>query len=289
MPACSVTGMEVLADLQRCARFLGGAARHRARPDDVYISSYPRSGTTWLSLIVHLVRDGDLSFDHISQVVPWYERDLALGRASAADFARLAAPRTFKSHLPHAWLPRGARYVYALRDERDVLVSYYHLYRSHLGYTGTFEAFFERFLRGDVQYGSWFRHVAEFRALAHRPDVLVVEYEAMRRDPARALFEIARHCGRTLETAHAQAILEQTSFASMKALESKLDHEAGERRAKGEPCTAPLATRGTFVREGRVGGFRELLTPWHEQRLAEARAAMRPRLHPELRLAAFLH
>jgi hypothetical protein len=234
------------------------------------------------------VRGGDLSFEHISQVVPWYERDLALGRASAADFARLASPRTFKSHLPYAWLPRGARYVYALRDARDVLVSYYHLYRSHLGYTGTFEAFFERFLRGDVQYGSWFRHVAEFRALAHRPDVLLVEYEAMRREPARALFAIARHCGLHLDADRAETILEQTSFASMKELEPRLDHEAGERLARGEPGADP-STRGTFVREGRVGGFHGLLTPWHEQRLAEARAALRPRLHPELRLAAFLH
>jgi len=122
---------QALADSFRCARFLRGAAAHHARPDDVYISSYPRSGTTWLTLIVHLLRGGGLEFEHLSRVVPWYERDLALGRATAQDYLQLPGPRVFKSHLPHAWLPRGARYLYVMRDGRDVAVSYYHFYTSH--------------------------------------------------------------------------------------------------------------------------------------------------------------
>jgi hypothetical protein len=280
-------GRDALADALRCARFLRGAASHRARPDDVYVSSYPRSGTTWLCLIVHLVQGGDPSFEHISQIVPWYERDLALGRARACDYARRSSPRTFKSHLPSTLLPRGARHLYALRDVRDVVVSYYHFYCSHLGYTDTFEAFFERFLRGDLQYGSWFRHVAGFRARAARPDLLIVEYEAMRRDPQGALAAVARLCGRRLDAERERSILEHTSFAAMKEHEARFDHQTGERLAQGR--TQPdHSSRGSFVRAGRVGGFHGLLTPAHEERLDEARRALGTPRFPELQLAAFL-
>lgn len=288
--AWSASAQSMLEDARRCARFVREAARHRVRSGDVYVSSYPRSGTTWVTLLVHLVRGGDLSFDHISQVVPWYERSLSLGRATAADYDRLPSPRTFKSHLPYAWLPRGARYIYAMRDAGDVVVSYYHLYRSHLDYTGTFDAFFERFMRGSLQYRSWFRHVADFQREARRPEVLLIRYEEMRRDPARALWDIARLCGCSLAPARERAILEATSFEAMKRIEPKLDHESGERLALGLPsASGDLRTRGNFVRQGRVGGFREVLTPTQQGRLAHAAARIERHRLRELHLAAFLH
>jgi hypothetical protein len=169
------------ADALRIARYLRGRVQFKVRADDLFISSYPRSGTTWLQHIAHTLRSGgDSGFAHIADVVPWFERSLALGRCSAADLDHLPSPRVFKSHLPRAWLPRGARYVYVRRDGRDVAVSYFHFYRSHLGFSGSFDQFFEHFLRGDLQYRSWFKHVAGWQRFAADPAQLILDYDALR-------------------------------------------------------------------------------------------------------------
>lgn len=269
-------------DSLRVARFLRGLRAYRARADDVFISSYPRSGTTWMQLIVHLLRGGDASFGHISHVVPWFERSLALGRLSAADLGRIAAPRTFKSHLPHAWLPRGARYLYVHRDGRDVVVSYYHFYRSHLGFVGSFDDFFARFMRGDLQYRSWFDHVADWQRAARRnPAVCVVAYEDLLRDPERTLRAVAAACGTSPSPGRIREVLELASFDAMKRAEDKFDHAAGE------PDSA--APRGRFVRRGEAGAHFEVLRDVQRAAFARRLAAPRVRRLPELRLAAFLH
>lgn len=68
-----------------------------ARPDDVFVVTYPRSGTTWLQMILYqLATDGSMRFDHISQVVPYFERMFMSGRNPNT----MASPRLFKSHLP---------------------------------------------------------------------------------------------------------------------------------------------------------------------------------------------
>ena len=109
--------------------------------------TYPRSGTTWTQMILYqLTTDGRMDFAHITQVCPWFERALKAGR----DLDALPAPRVFKSHLTYRRIPKGpCRYIYVARDGKDVAVSYYHFYRSHMGYKGTFEEFFERFLTGE--------------------------------------------------------------------------------------------------------------------------------------------
>jgi hypothetical protein len=271
---------DAAADAARCARFVRGALQHRARPDDVYISSYPRSGTTWLQLIVHLVQGGDTSFAHISQVVPWYERSLALGQSTAGDFAMRRSPRAFQSHLPYRWLPSGARYVYVQRDGRDVLVSYYHLYRSHLGYTGSFDEFFARFIAGDLQYRSWFGHVRAWQRVARRPNVLLLAYEDMVAAPVTAVQRVAGLCRVSLSDARAREIVELSSFEAMKRGEDKFDHATSEQISRA-------VERGAFVRRGTVGSHREVLS-CEQQRCFELEARRSWRW-PEARLAAFLH
>lgn len=271
-----------LTDAARIARFARGALEFRARNDDVFISSYPRSGTTWLQYALHLLLgNGEGDFAHISEVAPWYERSLALGTRRAQDFELMRSPRIFKSHLPYAWLPRGARYVYAIRDGRDVAVSYHHLYRSHLGSQEGFDAFFERFLRGDLQYGSWFDHVASFLAEADRPDVHIVRYEGLMRDLVRELSALSAFLGLDHGKHQIAELSRACSFEAMKRDEHRFDH------ATQEPAVRGMQT-GVFLRRGRVGDHTSYFSEPQLQRFeAQARKAARaPRLN---QLHAFLH
>lgn len=271
------------ADALRIARFLRGRAEFSARPDDLFISSYPRSGTTWLQHIAHvLATDGDVDFAHISQVVPWFERDLSLGRKRAQDFERFPSPRIFKSHLPRMWLPHGARCLYVERDGRDVAASYYHFYQTHLGFEGDFDAFFERFLRGELQYGSWHKHVAGWRRLRHESSVRLLRYEALLDDLVGQMRSIADFCGFGTGSLRIAELAELCDFEFMKRHEDRFDHASGEPRGSAVP-------KGAFIRRGGRGAYAPLFSA---QQLSRFEAVeQRPvRLSGlELGLAAFLH
>jgi hypothetical protein len=272
-----------IKDAGRVVRFFRGLAEFRARPDDVFISSYPRSGTTWMQHVLHLMLSrGDKPFRHISEVAPWFERPLALGRTRAHDYEALPSPRIFKSHLPHAWLPRGARYIYVQRDGRDVALSYYQFYRSHLGYVGDFRAFFERFLAGDLQYGSWFKHVAGWQSHADDPRVLMVQYEHMQRNLPCELRRIAAFCGMHLDVSTQELVCTRCSFHYMRENESKFDHASAEPAMRG-------STPGTFIRCGTSGEHAHALDPVQRQRFVHQ--LVQPSLSAglELNLPVFLH
>lgn len=276
-------GQAALADASRVTRFLHERSRFAGRPDDIFISSYPRSGTTWLQyMLVLLAHDGDPGFGHIGEAAPWFERNLALGRRCADDFASMPGPRVFKSHLPFAWLPRGGRYVYAVRDGRDVAVSYYHLYRSHIGFSGDFDAFFTRFMAGDVQYRSWFKHVAGWREVAGRSDVCLLEYERMRADPVATMARLNRFGGFGRSESRLPELAELCSLEAMKRQQERFDHATEERALRG-------LHRGEFIRSGASGGYRECFSPAQLRSFETAAAVTRSHPGRELWLAAFLH
>jgi peroxiredoxin len=214
------------------------------RADDIFIVTYPRSGTTWMQMILYqLTTEGKMDFPHITTVCPWFERSLKDGKAYDA----LPSPRVFKSHLSYRKVPKGpCKYLYVARDGKDVAVSYYHFYTTHMGFKGTFDEFFERFLQGEVHYGSWFRHVRAW--WEHRDDtnVLFLRYEELMDDLPGTLRRIGAFCGLTLAPQRWPDILKRCSFAFMKQHESQFD-----------PLTAMLYEQGfqpnSHLRQGRSG------------------------------------
>ncbi len=220
------------------------------RPDDIFIVTYPRSGTTWMQMILYqLTSDGNMDIAHIAQHCPWFERSLLWSEG----YEHVASPRIFKTHLPYSKVPKGTgRYIYVMRDGADVAVSYYNLYRNYNQYKGTFEEFFERFMRGKVQCGSWFEHVEGWRKHRNRLNVLFLTYEELSRDLESCVRRIITFCGFKVPEERIPPILERCSFAFMKEHESKFD-----------PALETLWENGTrlnsFLRAGQAGsGAREL-------------------------------
>ncbi len=96
----------------------------RSRASDVFISTYPKSGTTWMQQVVHQVRcGGDEDYTDIYDVVPWLEMALALNVDLTAQQA--GGFRAFKTHRPYQELPKPGRYISVFRDPKTVVPSFY--------------------------------------------------------------------------------------------------------------------------------------------------------------------
>jgi hypothetical protein len=161
----------------------------------------------------------------------------------------------FKSHLSYRKIPKGpCRYIYLARDGKDVAVSYYHFQKTHMGYQGALDEFFERFLEGEVPYGSWFRHVRGWWRRRDDPNVLFLRYEELAADLHGCLRKISVFCGLPIAPGRWPGILERCSFAFMKRHESQFD-----------PLTAMLHEQGfrpnSHLRQGRAGAWGDQLSP----------------------------
>jgi len=225
------------------------------RPDDIFIVTYPRSGTTWMQMILYqLTTDGNMDFPHVSQVSPWFERAASRG----VNLETYPSPRVFKSHLRYKWIPKG-KYVYVARNGKDVAVSYFQFYSSHLGFRQTFDKFFDRFLQGKVEFGSWFKHVVEWSAHREDPDVLYLRYEDMLCDFDSCLQKIIDFCRLTIPPKQLPEIRERCGFAFMKEHESKFDHATLNLWENG-------ISMNSFLRKGQAGNWKELLSGEQEAR-----------------------
>jgi len=224
---------------------------YTARPDDVFVVTYPRSGTTWLQMIMYqLTTDGNMDIAHIGEVCPWFER-VALNKR---DLNALPSPRVFKSHLPYIWIPkRICRYIYVARDGKDVAVSFFHFYKSHFRYQGTFSDFFWYYIRGWVVWGSWFYHVAGWWRHRNDPNVLFLNYEDLVRDLEGSLRKIIAFCKLEIPEERMPEILRRCGFAYMKEHEDKFDFAIEVMLEQG-------MTPSTFIRKGKVGNWRSYFT-----------------------------
>ncbi|XP_024205232.2 sulfotransferase 1A1-like isoform X2 [Pan troglodytes] len=209
------------------AEALGPLQSFQARPDDLLISNYPKSGTTWVSQILDMIyQGGDLEKCHrvpIYMQVPFLEFKVPRIPSGLETLKDTPAPRLIKTHLPLALLPQTlldqkVKVVYVARNAKDVAVSYYHFYHMAKVHPepGTWDSFLEKFMVGEVSYGSWYQHVQEWWELSRTHPVLYLFYEDMKENPKREIQKILEFVGRSLPEETVDLMVQHTSFKEMK-------------------------------------------------------------------------
>jgi hypothetical protein len=221
-------------------------------PQDVYVATYPKSGTTWMQMILYqLTTPGDMSIRHIGDVIPWLDRTIELKREV---IDALRPPRLFKTHLPYDWVPPGKR-IYVWRAVEDVAVSYFHQMRELHGFGGDIDAFVQKVIIDGINFnGSWFTHFESWFPHRSDADVLCISFHQMKSDLAGVIDRVARFCAIPIPAEKLPEVLRRCTFDFMQQHEA-LFHprfELGEtqRVARGD---------SRFFRKGLEGeGVREL-------------------------------
>ncbi|XP_026533191.1 sulfotransferase 1A1-like [Notechis scutatus] len=136
--------------------------RFEAHPDDLLISTYPKSGTTWVSEIIDMIyKEGSLEKCKVQPIymrVPFLEfavPDVPTGIKLLKEVPR---PCLIKTHLPVQMLPKSfleknCKVIYVARNAKDVAVSYYYFYQMAKVHPepGTWEEFLEKFMDGSAK------------------------------------------------------------------------------------------------------------------------------------------
>jgi len=163
------------------------------RDDDVWISSFPKCGTTWTQEMVWCIMN-NLDFDtskklSLEQRVPHFELTTIIEKKFLKIIAknnpktawmeepdatlklaeRISSPRIIKTHMSWQMLPdqlrtnKKAKIIYVTRNPRDACVSFYNQWKFFQGFVGSFDDFADAFVN-DVA-GTWcpfFPHVLEY-------------------------------------------------------------------------------------------------------------------------------
>ncbi|XP_018612588.1 amine sulfotransferase-like [Scleropages formosus] len=234
------------------------------RDSDVFVITYPKSGTIWMQQILSLIEGrGDVTVTmhkEASQRIPWLEDAGGKNR-----FAGDPSPRLRVSHLDYKFMPRAlkqkrGKVIYLARNPKDILVSYFHFhyYAAVFETPENFSDFFEKFLEGRVFCGRWFDHIKTWYSHKDEMNFLYLTYEEMIQDLRAAVERISMFMGKELINAELDSVAEHSTFDEM----SKNPY-ANYRNVSDELLHQ---NKGAFMRKGTIGDWKNHFTREQNER-----------------------
>jgi len=186
------------------------------KTNDIYISSFPKSGTTYFSFLLAAAR---LRHSGMAMVPTLFNIDYLvidthkMTGVPAGSIWHDGIGDFYKTHSPYFQVPN---FVYVLRNPIDTLRSYFHM-RRQLGSTDTVM----EYLNGPEGVGSWIHHVKSW-LLDNRSasqSVFVTEYEALLADPRAELCTLGAQLGIEFSAATIEFAIGAASIERMRTIE----------------------------------------------------------------------
>ncbi|MFC1821537.1 sulfotransferase domain-containing protein [Thermodesulfobacteriota bacterium] len=220
-------------------------------PDDVFITSYPRSGNTWVRFLVAnmIFTTGMTNFLNIDNRIP------DIYKFSDAHLLKFSKPRILKSH--EYFDPRYPKILYIVRDVRSVIVSYYY-YHVRIGVIGLDFPYYEYtklFISGALDnFGTWEENVLSWIRILRQNErrFCLLKYEDLRKNCLKAMTTMNSFLGLNCSEELLKHAIEMSSFKKMSSLES----EAGSNwKGSVEVKNKPIK----FVRSGDSEEWKRIL------------------------------
>ncbi|KAG1664488.1 Sulfotransferase family cytosolic 2B member 1 [Nymphon striatum] len=218
------------------------------RDSDIFIVSYPKSGTTWMQMIVWLLLNDLEPPKYIDQLTDDNFLEYFAGKEGVS---KMKEPRQIKSHLPFDLIPFNpkAKYIHVCRNPFDVCVSLYkHTYGFKKYYfDGSMDEFFEYFHKGEVEFGDYYSHLSSWYEQSH-PNILFVTFEEMKENIKGVVENIVKFIGGEIEARASQdgfidKLVKMSKFSEMQKLPQKEIMKEGQ----------------AFVSQGKAGNFSNAL------------------------------
>lgn len=221
-------------------------------PSDVFVASYPRSGSTWLRFMLYELLTGqDSDFFSVDRTIA------GVGRHRSAKPILANDGRLLQTHEPYhrAYL----RSIYLVRDVRDVVISEYYFSRRWQYFTGEFNDFFENFLRGKAnRYGFWGDQVTSWLDNGiSQSEVLLIRFEDMRKNPEETLSQCIGFLGVEATISSIQKTVKNHTIDKMKKKEDQSNK------------FTPNVDGIRFITDGAVGKGKQRLSSAQQDRLLQ--------------------
>jgi len=234
----------------------------QGRPDDIHLSTYPRTGTTWTQNILvgmvygldELQKTGQVNMRFIFPYMEIHFPDQGPGIEIAKTITR--SPRMLKNHLPSHLAPREIftqkrRNIVVVRNPKDTALSYFKFYQTEptlasFRKTEVLEEFLPMFLEGNVFYGSWWEWTKGWvKACRENPENnLMIHYEQLHESFEETIDQLASFLGlQQLNAENKAALKSMTNIDSMKQRYEKDSEEKD------------------MIRKGKMNGWVSKFTP----------------------------
>lgn len=225
-----------------------------------YILSYPKSGRTWLRMLIGTVLND------------YFQLELEDGQKAA--LSKLTKPlRSFPTirllHdddpgiTPYRQLSQnknrfaGKKVILMVRDPRDVVVSAYYQYKFRMNREDLKDTSLSDFLKGDtgglhsiIEYlNSWAVQIPK------HPQLFILRYEDLKMDGLSSLREIMLFLGLETDDPCLSNALSENDFTRLKKKE-----KSGELNSDFFGTQKPGDENASKVRKGKVGGYRDELS-----------------------------
>ncbi|XP_052810646.1 sulfotransferase 4A1-like isoform X1 [Mya arenaria] len=238
------------------------------RPDDIWVCTHPRSGTTLTQEMSYLIETLDFEtannvylddrfpmIDILDDRLPFYR--------SVKHAEQMSSPRFIKCHLPYFLLPEQlrqgkGRIIYIARNPKDVVASYYRLQKwtdIEAEQDSSWDKFIDLFVQGKSLYGPWTKHVLGYWENRTKDNMLYLKYEDLVQDLPGHVRTIAAFLNKELSENDIDRICKHCHVESMRSNEKvNLSYYRDYKWVNDNAY-------GGFINKGKAGVWKDLLTP----------------------------
>ncbi|XP_074844648.1 sulfotransferase 6B1-like [Carettochelys insculpta] len=228
------------------------------RKDDVFLVVYPKCGSNWVKQILSdLASAVSKNKERVSPSI--HLQILEFGPPEKFQkMKNLPSPRVFTAHLHYDNIPKAvfetkAKILVVFRNPKDAAVSYYHFYNKNPGLPtmSSWDEFFQKFMRGEVCWGSYFDHALAWNKHMDEENIKIITYEEMKENLPGGVKQIAEFFGFSLPEETIESIAENATFESMNSKSEETHGKFGS----------------IFFRKGTVGDWKNLFTEGQSQEM----------------------